>query len=730
MPPAFHLGPWLVEPSLNRLSRGDDQVRLEPKVMQVLEVLAERPGEVISRDDLVARVWAGVFVTDDVLHRAIREIRRAVGDDPGEPRYIETIRKRGYRLIAPVTPAEPHEPQRTPGTEGTLGTLPRTHGTVGTPGTLEAYPWHPWHLWHLWHPGGGAPWLLATALVIGALAASLWPSAEAARPAAAAVRFVPLTSSPFNEADPALGPGGRLAFVRLPLPGRGGQADIYLLDERGAEPRRLTDEPGDERLPVWSPDGAELAFIRADKHACTLVIRTLASGAEREVGACGNRDEPRFAWSPDGRWLVMSVADDRRSGWQIARVSIATGAREELTLPPPGIFGDHSPAVSPDGALVAFIRSAGGGASDVYVVPAAGGSARRVTEDNADMQGVDWTDDGRALVYSSDRAGGYGLWRVPVEGGAPELLVGGSAKLKHPSGGPDGEIAYESWAYEINVWEAPIAAGAAPGPEVSAPRPIIQTSELWNVHPQPSPDGTSLAFVSTRSGSQEIWLAARDGTSVRQLTRFGRASLRVPRWSPDGSRIVISALVGDAVDLYLVNPADGTTTALTSAAGDEVAPSWSPDGRRIYFGAREDGLWQVRSIDVATGEQRTETRDGGYAAQPSPDGRWLYFTRPDRSGIFRQPVAGGDAALFVDGLSAANWADWQVTQDGVYILHDGEDDELHVSRVPLDGGAPAEVATLPQFSWPGIAVSPDGRGILYARWDRRESNILAVQVSR
>ena len=72
--------------------------------MQVLECLAETPGEVVTRDALVARVWPGVFVTDDVLHRAIRELRRAFGDDTAKPAYVETIRKRGYRLIAPVRP--------------------------------------------------------------------------------------------------------------------------------------------------------------------------------------------------------------------------------------------------------------------------------------------------------------------------------------------------------------------------------------------------------------------------------------------------------------------------------------------------------------------------------------------------------------------------------------------------------------------------------------------------
>ena len=98
----FQVGDWRVHPSLNRLARNGEDVRVEPKVMQVLECLAEKPGEVVSRDELVARVWAGVFVTDDVLHRAIRELRRVFGDDTAKPTYIETIRKRGYRLIAPV----------------------------------------------------------------------------------------------------------------------------------------------------------------------------------------------------------------------------------------------------------------------------------------------------------------------------------------------------------------------------------------------------------------------------------------------------------------------------------------------------------------------------------------------------------------------------------------------------------------------------------------------------
>jgi DNA-binding winged helix-turn-helix (wHTH) protein/tetratricopeptide (TPR) repeat protein len=103
MEAAFHVGPWLVEPSLNSISRDGITLHLEPKVMEVLVCLAEHAGQPLSKEQLIQFVWADTFVTDDVLKRCISELRRAFEDDAREPRIIETIPKRGYRFIAPVT---------------------------------------------------------------------------------------------------------------------------------------------------------------------------------------------------------------------------------------------------------------------------------------------------------------------------------------------------------------------------------------------------------------------------------------------------------------------------------------------------------------------------------------------------------------------------------------------------------------------------------------------------
>ena len=107
----FRVGSWLVEPSLNAISCKGTTVRLEPKVMGVLLCLAEHAGETIPKEILFRTVWPDTFVTDDVLTHAISELRRAFEDDAREPQVIQTIPKRGYRLLAPVSRAAAAAPR-------------------------------------------------------------------------------------------------------------------------------------------------------------------------------------------------------------------------------------------------------------------------------------------------------------------------------------------------------------------------------------------------------------------------------------------------------------------------------------------------------------------------------------------------------------------------------------------------------------------------------------------
>lgn len=102
-PGRFRIGEWWADLSTNELGRGSETVRIEPKAMEVLMALAGRPGGIATREELLSTVWPGVVVGDEALTQSINKLRRALGDNPRSPRYIETISKRGYRLIAPVS---------------------------------------------------------------------------------------------------------------------------------------------------------------------------------------------------------------------------------------------------------------------------------------------------------------------------------------------------------------------------------------------------------------------------------------------------------------------------------------------------------------------------------------------------------------------------------------------------------------------------------------------------
>jgi TolB-like protein/DNA-binding winged helix-turn-helix (wHTH) protein/Tfp pilus assembly protein PilF len=108
--PDFRVGPWLVQPSLNAVSQNGTSVRLEPKVMEVLVCLSGRAGEPVTKEELLQTVWRDTFVSDDVLKRSVSELRRVFGDDAHESKVIETIPKRGYRLVAAVKPVNGHLP--------------------------------------------------------------------------------------------------------------------------------------------------------------------------------------------------------------------------------------------------------------------------------------------------------------------------------------------------------------------------------------------------------------------------------------------------------------------------------------------------------------------------------------------------------------------------------------------------------------------------------------------
>jgi Tol biopolymer transport system component/DNA-binding winged helix-turn-helix (wHTH) protein len=794
-----------VQPGLLRVLAPDGtRHQLEPKAMAVLLRLAEAAGEVVSRERLIHDVWEGGFVTDDVLTRAIGQLRKVFGDDPEQPAVIETIRKRGYRLLVPasraVEPAEaalsppapsptapsppaPSPPAPSPTAPSPTAPSPTAPSPTApsptapsptapsptapssvapSPGASSSSasasppapspaapapvaPTPPAGATAL-GPAATAPAALAGTgavarrrrrrLAAGALAAATaallgaaflgrrvtYPPGPAGTP-----RLVPIaTGFPGEIRRPVLSPDGtRVAFAAEDRPGAGFSIEVVLLE--GGNPLRLSSAPaGTFDLPAaWSPDGGELAYVRSGGGACEVRIVPALGGPDRRFAPCGDGVEPSVAWSPDGSFLVQSVRP--ASGPRRLRREALDGrsAARDLTRPPDEIWGDSGPAFSPDGQSIAFVRSLAPDVDDLWVMPAAGGTERRVTFDHAMVIGIDWLADGHTLVFSSSRAGINSLWAVDAAGGGtPRLLAGAGPKIKHPKAArSSSRVVFESWELEINLRRASAASGrqlpVAAGPD-------------WSWSPRYSPDGRRAVFLSTRSGSPEIWTAELPDGPAQRLTSFGGPQLASPSWSPDGERLVFVARPQGEADLYLIEARGGPPRRLTSLPGDELEPSFSHDGRFVYFASRRrGGAWQIERVETAGGAIEQVTRDGGYTAQESADGSALFFTHADRPGLFRLPLPlnpGSPAEPVAPDVRPAKAQAWEAGPAGVFLdLQSG--DEHRVVRLGKDGSR-SPVTPLPDLAWNGFSVRRDGAEVLYAHTDRHACRFVLLDRPR
>jgi Tol biopolymer transport system component/DNA-binding winged helix-turn-helix (wHTH) protein len=656
----LRVGEHVIDIGALRIVTRPDHPRLTSKAAAVLIELVRHAGDTVMRDQLLDRVWADRVTTPDVLTQAIKELRRAFNDDAKPSRYIETIPKVGYRLLAPVSVLDADQQLGAQGgVIAVAGNDPELFDAPAPPAPAATGSSRPHWLWAL----------VAAVLVAAVVAVTL--ASRGAAPRAAGSRWIAsdvraLTSDPGSERRPAVSPDGtRVAYGQLDPSGGDKSVDRIMLRAIGeSQSVRLTTRSSTfEEVPVWSPDGSQIAFERLDKEQCTMYIVSSLGGAEREVGGCQNYMVHYFDWYPDGKALISAqnlggVYDNM----VLMRWDLATGTRQPLDYERTPDAQDLEAHFSPDGKYIAFRRGLAP-YSDLCIMAAAGGAVRQLTQLHSRIRGLAWTQDSHGLIFSSNHNGQFTLYTVAVDGGSVQPLGIGPAEYPSSARGAD------SVAYEIPRTTHQLA-WVALGGDKAVPE-LLAKSTGSDSSPAFSPDGTRLAFVSDRSGAQQVWLYDFGTREVTALTEFHAALLINPTWSADGKRLLVTARGKDNPGLVEIDLASRRQRAI-SKPGEEVLSGTygaDPDSYLLVLGGstRQN---QLVLLEHSGGKDERQTALAAGIEHMELDAatRRLYYTKNAQSTLFARDLAGGAETLVTPLIASTLIDGWRVVDGRIWYV--------------------------------------------------------------
>jgi len=694
-------GPYEVRPSTRELFRQGVRVKLPPQAFEVLRVLLEHRGELVTRQDFHRVLWtADTFVDfDQGLNNAVKRIREVLNDSAESPRYIETLPRLGYRFIGEIDSTQP-EPMDL-----------RSNGVQPPPPakTVEPDPGDKPEMELPARRKAGARILLAAAVGIGLLVLA-WLF----RPTYREPRItgeIQLTADGTPKWGALATDGQRVYFTEI----LNGRETIATVPVSGGQAVPLKTPFAQAGMYGISPDRNDLLIAETSNmfDDAPLWRLPIFGGTPRRLGNIVGHDA---SWSPDGTKVAYVVGD----GVHLAN---ADGSDPHTLVAPRSMPEEWAwrPTWSPDSRRLRFdYYDMGTHRSQIWEVNADGTNPHALFAGSADcpMQAAgSWTADGKYYVFTSWRElessipwPAANLWAVREKGDflhrnsqLPYDLTTGPIRYFVSTASSDGKTIFalsslkhgELMRYDMRTKSLSLYASGLSAEGVNFSR-----------------DGAWVAYVKYPGG--ELWRSRVDGSEPLQLSSRPLFS-STPMWSPDGKQIAFVGMKpGEASHIYIVS-ADGGSPQQISEIGSAVDPDWSPDGNSLTFVDGRDPNGTIRVLNLQTRSVASVAGSRGLRSPAtSPDGRWLAALSNDfqRLLVFDQKNSGWRELA---RSSSIGWHHWSA--DSKYVYFAPIEPHLEVFRIKVQGGTPDPVVSLKNIRTAGVgpgwfSLTPEGDVLL------------------
>jgi DNA-binding winged helix-turn-helix (wHTH) protein/Tol biopolymer transport system component len=635
---AIRFGVFELDRRSGELRKAGLKIRLPEQSFQILSMMLAHPGEVVTREEIQKKLWPDDIVIEfeHGINAAVKRVREALGDDADNPRFVETLPRRGYRFIAPVDGAAvtPAPQSRDLGPEGSPIERRQSDSAIRDKSNLRPRRWI-------------AVAAIAAVILLGVLAFML----RRPLPPPRVSSYKKLTSDSLPKGDVLETDGARIYFSEITSKGQ----VLAAVSTAGGQPTTIPTPLKAPKLEGISPDGSELLVIDTDPTSLSGEPIYLVSTLDGAIRRLGNTLGESATWLADGRIVYTSMG----SFYVVERDG--SGARKLVTTN--GVW----PRSSPDGKLIRFSRDGIWESEGIWEVGSDGRGLRPLFPGSRAECCGNWTPDQKYFLFQSARNGVGGIWAVREKGDFFHTvshdavqLAAGMIDLIHPIASKDGKKIF--------------ALGTLGHPETlrydSTLRKFVPylsgVSADWMEF---SRDGQWVAYIDSNG---TLWQSKADGSDRLQLT-FPPMEAAAPRWSPDGKRITFYTFApGDFWQVYVVPAGGGLPERVAPEKHHQLDPTWSLDGNSIAFThniitVEDPNAPGIFILDLKTRHvSKVPGSEKFHSPRWSPDGRYICALSIDSK---KQVLFDFNTKKWGELTEGnAGWQNW--SRDSRYVYYD------------------------------------------------------------